>query len=109
MIIKPRKLFIYSIATIAILTTCILPTQAIEMTGTTAAQASESNRSYLDGAFVGWSGKGELITSVGTYSVANIYVNDRAGTRATSYIRGDKKPQVTLEFFSRRLIKVTIY
>jgi len=86
-----------------------LPLYAVQTTDKQIEQHNPSNRSYLNGSFVGWSRNGELITSVGTYSVANIYVSDHIGTRAANYKAAAKPPQVTLEFSSGRLIKVTIY
>ncbi len=105
---KLKHLLIISTAAISVGAAFSMPVHAIQGTAQTS-QPSQHGRSYLNGSFISWNQKGELITTVGTYSVDNVYVSDKMGTRASTYKQNNGAPQVTLEFSSGRLIKVTIY
>lgn len=109
LIMKLKHLLFISTAAISLGVAFSMPVHAIQGSAAQANQSSQAGRSYLNGSFVGWNQKGELITTVGTYSVDNVYVSDRMGTRASTYQQKNGAPQVTLEFSSDRLIKVIIY
>jgi hypothetical protein len=83
------------------------PAVAITLDQPVSTSNSQQSTSQLRGKVISWQGT-TLVTSVGTYNISNIYVDDT--TNARGQVFGESEgPDVVLEFIRKQLVRVKIY